>query len=117
MHADLPIARRRTTSHAMARLPLPRPRDKRFGVRLALTLTGAFLVIISPLVAAIPGPGGVFVFAAGLALMLRNSGLARKLYARLKAKHPKKGAWVDWAMRRRSALRRARRDREARRLD
>lgn len=99
----------------MVRLSRKPARDKRGGVHLVLTLTGAFLVIISPIVGAIPGPGGVFVFAAGFALMLRNSALVRKLYARLKARHPKKGAWVDWALRRRSALRRAKREREKRR--
>lgn len=97
---------------AMARLPLNSAPDKRAGVRLVLTLTGAFLVIISPIVGAIPGPGGIFVFAIGFALMLKNSALVRRFYARLKARHPKKGAWVDWAMRRKSALRRSRRDRE-----
>lgn len=98
----------------MVQPPPSPPPDKRGGVRLALTLFGAFLCIIAPIVGALPGPGGIFVFAAGFALMLKNSAIVRRLYARLKAKHPQKGQWVDWALRRRSALRRAKRDRERR---
>lgn len=71
---------------------------------------GVFLVIISPLVGAIPGPGGVFVFAAGAGLMLKNSRWAKRHYARFKRRHPKKGAWADWSLRRASARRRVERD-------
>jgi hypothetical protein len=67
---------------------------------------GVLLVIVSPLVGAIPGPGGVFVFAAGAGLMLKNSRWAKKHYARFKRMHPKKGAWADWSLRRASARRR-----------
>ncbi len=91
-----------------------RPKDKQAGIRLVLTFIGGFLCVISPIVGVLPGPGGIFVFAAGFALMLRNSAIVRRAYARLKAKHPRKGEWVDWAMRRRSALRRAKRDRHQR---
>ncbi|MEQ9661177.1 MAG: hypothetical protein RLN87_01345 [Parasphingopyxis sp.] len=101
----------------MARNGIFKARDKRGGVRLVLTLTGAFLIVISPLVGAIPGPGGIFVFAAGLALMLKNSIWAKKLYARLKRRYPKRGEWVDWSLRRRSALRRARKSKAGRRDD
>ncbi|MFN2259221.1 MAG: hypothetical protein ABR601_05220 [Parasphingopyxis sp.] len=94
---------------------MKRPSDKRFGVHFVLTLVGALLIIISPIVGAVPGPGGVFVFAAGFALMLKNSKMVRKLYARVKRRHPNKGAWIDWALRRRSALRRAKRERRERR--
>lgn len=88
------------------------PRDKRAGVRLVLTVIGGIMVIAAPIVGVLPGPGGIFVFAIGFALMLKNSALVRRLYARLKAKHPQKGEWVDWAMRRKSTLRRIRRRRE-----
>ncbi|MBC7985132.1 MAG: hypothetical protein H7X93_00445, partial [Sphingomonadaceae bacterium] len=84
--------------------PIP-PGTNRFGLRFCLALLGGLLMLISPLVGAIPGPGGVIVFAAGLALMLKNSLWAKRVYARLKRRHPRKGAWADWAMRRRSALR------------
>lgn len=92
-----------------------RPSDKRAGVHFVLTLVGGLLVVISPVVGALPGPGGVFVFAAGFALMLKHSAMVKRFYARLKKRHPHKGAWVDWALRRRSARRRAKRERRGRR--
>ncbi len=113
------LAEWRAAAHIAPMTP-PAPiktKDKRGGVRLVLTVTGALLIVASPLVGAIPGPGGVFVFAAGFALMLKNSALVRKIYARLKTRHPKKGAWIDWALRRRSAIRRAKKARKAQRAD
>ncbi|NNC73822.1 MAG: hypothetical protein HKN78_13235 [Sphingomonadaceae bacterium] len=82
-----------------------------------LTIVGVVLIVVSPLVGAVPGPGGIFVFAAGLALMLRNSIWAKKLYARFKRRYPKRGEWVDWSLRRRSALRRAKKARRKLRGD
>ena len=75
-------------------------------VRTGLFVTGILLMAGSPLVGVIPGPGGVFVFAAGLALALKNSEWAKRQYVRFKRSHPNKGRWADWGMRRGSALRR-----------
>ena len=75
-------------------------------VRTALFMTGLLLIILAPLVGAIPGPGGVFVFAAGLTLALRNSDWAKRQYVRFKMWQPKAGRWADWGLRRRSARRR-----------
>ena len=75
-------------------------------VRTALFMTGLLLLILSPLVGAIPGPGGVLVFAAGLTLALRNSDWAKRQYVRFKRWQPKAGGWADWGLRRRSAKRR-----------
>ena len=75
-------------------------------VRTALFMVGLLLIIVSPLAGAIPGPGGVFVFAAGLALALKNSEWAKRQYVRFKRKRPKAGRWADWGLRRRSARRR-----------
>jgi hypothetical protein len=75
-------------------------------IRQALFVLGCLLIVIAPLVGAIPGPGGVFVFAAGLALVLRNSEWAKRQYVKFKRKHPNKGRWADWGMRRLSARRR-----------
>jgi hypothetical protein len=75
-------------------------------VRQALFLLGVLLVIVSPLVGAIPGPGGIIVFAFGLGLMLRYSEWAKRQYVRFKRKHPIKGRWADWGLRRASARRR-----------
>jgi hypothetical protein len=75
-------------------------------VRTGLFVTGLLLMAGSPLVGVIPGPGGVFVFAAGLALALKNSEWAKRQYVKFKRSHPNKGRWADWGMRRRSAQRR-----------
>src|SRR3954463_1147809 len=84
-------------------------------VRTALVVVGFLLIAVTPIVGPIPGPGGVVVFAAGLTLVLRYSDWAKKQYVRLKKKHPKKGAWADWGLRRRSHMRREarRKEREA----
>ena len=75
-------------------------------VRQMLVVAGCLLMAVSPLVGAIPGPGGVIVFAAGLSLALKYSGLAKRLYVRFKRRYPNKGRWADWGLRRASARRR-----------
>ena len=75
-------------------------------VRQVMFLVGIILIILSPLVGAIPGPGGVVVFAAGLSLVLKYSGWAKRQYVRFKRRHPNKGRWADWGLRRSSAKRR-----------
>src|SRR3954466_11411146 len=75
-------------------------------VRKALVGVGFFLIALTPLVGPIPGPGGIIVFAAGLSLVLRYSAWAKRFYVRFKRKHPKKGHWADWGLRRASARRR-----------
>jgi len=80
-------------------------------VRQALFLLGVVLIIISPIVGALPGPGGVFVFAFGLGLVLKYSDWAKRQYVRFKRRHPMKGRWVDWGLRRASARRREERRR------
>ncbi len=67
---------------------------------------GVILILLSPVVGALPGPGGVFVLALGLAMVLRTSQWARRRYVEFKRWQPKAGRWTDWGMRRKSALRR-----------
>jgi len=69
-------------------------------------VVGILLIIASPLAGVIPGPGGIFVFAAGLALVLRTSMWAKRRYVRFKRWQPKAGAWADWGLRRASHRRR-----------
>src|SRR3712207_2032525 len=76
-------------------------------VRSALVVVGFILIGRTPLVGPIPGPGGVVVVAAGLTLVLRYSAWAKRYYVRFKRRHPKKGDWADWGLRRASAKRRA----------
>jgi hypothetical protein len=82
-------------------------------VRMALVVVGFILIACTPLVGPIPGPGGVIVFAAGLSLVLKYSDWAKRYYVRFKKKHPNKGAWADWGLRRQSARRREALRREA----
>jgi hypothetical protein len=74
--------------------------------RLVLLAAGGALIVVSPLVGIIPGPGGIFVFAAGLVLVLRASPRARRAWVGLARRWPRVGALADRAMRRPSALRR-----------
>lgn len=76
-------------------------------VRTGLFVIGLVLMLLAPLVGALPGPGGVIVFGAGLALTLKYSEWAKRKYVQFKRRHPRKGAWTDWGLRRRSARRRA----------
>ena len=87
-------------------------------VQTALFVLGILLMIAAIPVGALPGPGGIFVFGAGLALTLRSSMWAKRHYVRFKRWQPKAGRWTDWGLRRRSAKRRealakARREAEA----
>jgi ribonuclease P protein component len=75
-------------------------------VRSALVVLGFILIGLTPVVGPIPGPGGVVVFAAGLSLVLRYSAWAKRYYVKFKRRHPKKGDWADWGLRRPSAKRR-----------
>ncbi len=69
-------------------------------------VAGWLLILASPAVGVIPGPGGVFVFAAGAALILRTSVRAKRWYVRVKRRWPTIGDWVDWGLRRPSYRRR-----------
>ena len=89
-----PVAGRRTQ---WTQIPL---------VRHALVGLGFLLIAVTPLVGPIPGPGGLIVFGAGLSLILKYTGWAKRLYVRFKRKHPNKGRWTDWSLRRASARRR-----------
>ena len=75
-------------------------------VEWGLFVIGVLLVIAGFAIAPIPGPGGVFLIAPGLALILKTSLWAKRHYVRFKRWQPKAGRWADWALRRRSAKRR-----------
>ena len=84
----------------------------------AIFAVGVVLLLISPLVGALPGPGGIIVAGIGLAMVLKTSMWARRRYVRFKRWQPKAGRWTDWALRRPSARRReAVRKRRAAKLD
>ena len=75
-------------------------------VEWAMFVLGVILLVVSPLVGAIPGPGGVIVAGIGLALVLKSSMWAKRRYVKFKRSKPKVGRWADWALRRPSARRR-----------
>ena len=75
-------------------------------VEWTLLVIGVILLILSPLVGAIPGPGGILVAGIGLALILKTSSWAKRRYVKFKRWQPKAGRWTDWALRRSSAQRR-----------
>lgn len=85
--------------------------------RLVMAVIGFALLITSPLVGALPGPGGIFVFAIGLGLVLRSSLWAKRHYVVFKRKQPKIGHWADWGLRRRSARRRIERRKQKEKAD
>jgi hypothetical protein len=75
-------------------------------VRFALFILGVLIMIIAPIIGLLPGPGGIVVFAFGLALALRSSLWAKRRYVDLKRWQPRIGGWADWGLRRPSAKRR-----------
>ena len=84
-------------------------------VQWSIFVVGVVLILLSPLAGIIPGPGGIFVFAIGLAMVLKTSTWAKRRYVRFKSWQPKAGRWADWGLRRPSARRREaiRKEREA----
>jgi hypothetical protein len=75
-------------------------------VEYSILALGIILLILSPVVGALPGPGGIIVAGIGLALVLKTSMWARRHYVKFKRWQPKAGRWTDWALRRPSAKRR-----------
>jgi hypothetical protein len=93
---------------------VPPPPSHHPALRVAMLVLGVLLILAAPLVGLLPGPGGVFVFAGGLILVLRASRWARLRWARLKRRFPRLGHLADRVMRRPSALRRHARAKAAR---
>jgi hypothetical protein len=75
-------------------------------VEWAIFGLGVVLLILSPIVGALPGPGGIIIAGIGLAMVLKTSVWARRRYVKFKRWQPKAGRWTDWALRRPSARRR-----------
>jgi hypothetical protein len=75
-------------------------------VAWGLFALGVVLIVLGIALAPVPGPGGIFLIAPGLALVLKTSMWAKRRYVRVKRWQPKAGRWMDWALRRPSAQRR-----------
>lgn len=87
-----------------------RERWKRFfdlpKVEWSLFALGLLLIAGGLVIAPLPGPGGIFLIAPGLALALKSSIWAKRHYVRVKRWQPRAGRWMDWSLRRKSAARR-----------
>jgi len=76
-------------------------------VNWSLFALGVLLLVVGIVVSPIPGPGGIFFIAPGIALILKSSMWAKRHYVRIKRWQPRAGKWMDWSLRRKSAARRA----------
>ena len=86
-------------------------------VEWTIFVLGVILMILSPLAGVIPGPGGILVFALGLAMVLKTSMWAKRHYVRFKRWQPRAGRMTDWGLRRRSHRRREALRKEKERAD
>jgi hypothetical protein len=75
-------------------------------VNWSLFALGILLILGGLLITPLPGPGGIFLIAPGLAFVLKSSIWAKRHYVRIKKWQPRAGKWMDWSLRRKSAARR-----------
>ena len=85
---------------------MARMQDRHPVARIVQLVIGGLLIVGAGIVGPLPGPGGIFLFAGGMILILRNSRWAQVRWARFKRRWPRIGNLVDHAMRRPSARRR-----------
>lgn len=90
----------------MAKLGLYQRLRSNAQIRLALFIFGVVLMILSPIIGILPGPGFIILFPVGLMLCLQNSAWAKRIYVRFKWRHPRYAGWTDRVMQRASAARR-----------
>ena len=69
-------------------------------LRIIYLSLGWLLIVLTPIVGALPGPGGIFVFAGGAALLLKNSNWVKRVYARYSRRYPRQGRLADRVLRR-----------------
>lgn len=75
-------------------------------VEWSMFAAGVLLIIAGLLISPVPGPGGIFLIAPGVALVLKTSMWAKRHYVRVKRWQPRAGRLMDRALRRQSARRR-----------
>ena len=59
---------------------------------------GWIIIAVGVAIGPLPGPGQVIIVPLGLALVLRNSIWAKRVYIRTKRRHEAVGKWTDWAL-------------------
>lgn len=69
-------------------------------LRIVYLGLGWLLILVTPIIGALPGPGGIFVLAAGAALLLKNSNWVKRSYVRFSRRYPKYGRLADRGLRR-----------------
>jgi hypothetical protein len=74
-------------------------------LRIVYLSLGWLLIVLTPIIGALPGPGGVFVFAGGAALLLKNSNWVKRAYVRYTRRYPSHGRLADKVLRRAPAPR------------
>ncbi len=75
---------------APARLSVLNTPPRKGGVaRIAAIVGGWALIVASPFVGILPGPGGIPVFLAGAVLVMKNSPGSRRAFARAHKRWPK----------------------------
>ena len=74
--------------------------------RVFQLILGMMLMLVAPIIGIpTPGPLGIFIFAFGLALVLRNSAWARRRYVRYTRRYPRVQKAVNFGLRRKSKRR------------
>ena len=74
--------------------------------RLAQLGLGVVLMLVAPIIGIpTPGPQGIFIFAFGVALVLRNSSGARRRYVRNVRRFPRVERVMNFGLRRKSKRR------------
>jgi hypothetical protein len=68
--------------------------------RMIRVVVAWIIIALSVPVGVLPGPGGIFVFAFGAALLLRHSLKAKRLYVTAEHRWPKLGRFLNKALRR-----------------
>jgi hypothetical protein len=86
-------------------------------VQWTMFAIGVVLVMLAPIVGALPGPGGTIVFGLGLGLILKTSIWAKRHYVRFKKWQPKIARVTDWGLMRKSPKRRAERAKQLKAME
>jgi hypothetical protein len=80
-------------------MPSPRTKAKDSPARRwTMIIIGWALMIVAPLIGWLPGPGGLILFPLGLAILLKHSLWAKRVYSRASKRHPEYALWANWAM-------------------
>ncbi|GGE17919.1 hypothetical protein GCM10011529_25540 [Polymorphobacter glacialis] len=87
----------------MKRFPLIKRMIRSAPFRMLQLVIGIVLMLAAPIIGIpTPGPLGIFIFAIGFGLVLRNSRWARRQYVRHTRRYPRLQRAVNFGLRRKS---------------